>query len=251
MPPHDDNALSLVASWPAAPAVCALTTLRTGGYSAAPYDSLNLAAHAGDHIDNVRRNRLKLRTALQLPNEPIWLNQHHGAQVIDAGQDQNRDADGAYADRPGVTCAVLTADCLPLLLCNQEGTEVAALHCGWRGLAAGVIEQGLKRFRSPCHLLMAWLGPAISARHYEVGGEVWRAFTDRDATAAAAFHEIRPGKWFCDLYALARRRLAAAGVQHVYGGDCCTYSDQERFFSFRRSGECGRMASLIFMAMDA
>lgn len=231
--------------WPAAPSVRALTTLRTGGHSAAPYASLNLAAHVGDPAENVRHNRLKLGAALRLAHDPIWLDQHHGARVIDAGRDQDRDADGAYAEQANITCVVLTADCLPLLLCDQEGTEIAALHGGWRGLAAGIIEQGLKRFRSPRHQLLAWLGPAISARHYEVGGEVRQAFAGYGADALAAFTPSRAGCYHADLYAIARTQLHQGGVERVYGGAYCTYVEGGRFYSHRRDGVTGRMASLI------
>ncbi|HTT07442.1 MAG TPA: peptidoglycan editing factor PgeF [Gammaproteobacteria bacterium] len=239
--------ICITANWPAVSSVRALTTLRAGGYSVVPYAGFNLAAHVGDCIDNVLRNRLKLHASLRLAHEPIWLNQHHGTTVIDAWKDQDRDADGAYADKPSVVCAVLTADCLPLLLCSEEGNEIAALHCGWRGLAAGIIEQGLKRFHSPRHQLLAWLGPAISARHYEVGGEVRQAFAGYGAEVAAAFSASRVGHYRADLYAIARVLLNQGGVKRIYGGTCCTYAEHDRFFSFRRDGETGRMASLIWI----
>ncbi len=237
----------ITSDWPAAPAVRALTTLRTCGCSAAPYASLNLASHVGDDSGDVQRNRRRLRAALLLHGEPVWLEQHHGSRVIDAGKDRDRNADGAYADAPGVVCAVLTADCLPLLLCNEEGNEIAALHCGWRGLAAGIVEEGLGRFRSPRRRLLAWLGPAISARHYEVGEEVRRAFIARGTDVLAAFAPSRPGHYLADLYAIGRALLRRGGVERVYGGTWCTHAEHDRFFSFRRDGETGRMASLIWI----
>lgn len=239
----------LYPDWPAPARVHACTTLRGGGVSRPPFDSLNLAAHVGDDPAAVRENRRRLRAQLSLPGEPHWLEQVHGTEIVelDDGAAATAAADGAVARRPGVVCAVLTADCLPLLLCDRTGHNVAAVHAGWRGLAAGVIEEALQRLRVPGEELYAWLGPAIGARAFEVGDEVRAAFVAHDRAAAAAF-AAHNGRWCADLYHLARQRLAAAGVRQVYGGSACTWSDATRFFSYRRDGQCGRMATLIWIA---
>lgn len=240
------------ADWPAPPNVRALTTTRGGGVSEGPYTSLNLGVHVGDEPANVARNRLLLARALALPSEPAWLTQHHGITVIDAADAHaDRRADGAFTTRPGTVCAILTADCLPILICDRAGREVAALHGGWRGLAGGIIEAGLACLHAPRDELLAWLGPAIGAGCYEVGEEVRRAFVSRRETHLGAFTLTRPGHHLCDLHALARLELAALGVLQVYGGGHCTFTERDRFFSFRRDGgrgrDTGRMASLIWM----
>ncbi|HEC17667.1 MAG TPA: peptidoglycan editing factor PgeF [Sedimenticola sp.] len=234
--------------WPAPSRVRALTTTRQGGFSAPPFDGLNLAGHLGDDPGAVRRNRRLLRESLALPAEPLWLHQVHGAGVVTAGScPEGWEADAVFTRTPGRVCAVLTADCLPLLLCNRGGDQVAAVHAGWRGLAAGVIEAALERFSAPGRDIMAWLGPAIGPGAFEVGDEVRELFLRQDAAAAEAFSPAGAGRWLADIYRLARRRLAARGLGFVYGGDCCTVSDPERFFSYRRDGRTGRMASLIWI----
>lgn len=242
------------ADWPAPVQVRAGCTTRVGGASAAPWDSLNLGAHVGDAPDAVRENRARLQQGLALPAVPAWLNQVHGTTVVDgaAGETaaEGPGADGAFAAQPGVVCAVLTADCLPVLLCDRAGTRVAAAHAGWRGLAAGVLEAALQALGGDPGQVMAWLGPAIGPAAYEVGDEVREAFVDGDARNAPAFVPARPGHWYADLYALARLRLRAAGVQAVYGGTRCTFSEPARFFSYRRDGVTGRMASLIWLDAD-
>jgi len=249
------------ADWPAPAPVRACVTTRNGGCSAGPWRSLDLALHVGDDPGAVRRNRHILAAELDLPAEPDWLAQVHGCTVVDACADGVvRTGDAGYAARPGVVCAVLTADCLPVLLCNRAGTEVAAAHCGWRGLAAGVLAATVARFASPAAGLIAWLGPAIGPRAFEVGAEVREAFLaphddapERRAALAAAFVPV-PGaahKYLADLYALARIELAALGVHGVYGGGCCTFASSELFYSYRRDGVTGRMASLIWITPDA
>ena len=235
-------------TWPAPPWVRALSTLRTGGVSRAPYASLNLAGHVGDDPASVAANRARLRQAARLPAAPCWLTQVHGARVVDAARvGPGCRADGIYSRRPGVVCAVLTADCLPVLLCEPRHGLVAALHCGWRGLAGGIIEAALERLSRGGGDWLAWLGPAIGPAAFEVGAEVYEAFVDADPGAAQAFRATAPARWHGDLYALARRRLAACGVVHIYGGGRCTWSEGECFFSYRREGVTGRMASLIWM----
>jgi YfiH family protein len=237
--------------WPTPPGVQAAFTLRSGGASAVPYDSLNLGAHVADDAAAVSENRRRVLAALRLPSEPVWLNQVHGAQVLDLNASSPGEAQGATADasitrRAGQVCAVQVADCLPVLLAVEDGSAVAVAHAGWRGLAAGVLEAVVTRLGVAPPRLMAWLGPAIGPRHFEVGEEVRSAFVARAAEAAAAFSANARGRWQCNLPELARQRLAALGVSAVYGGGECTYADATRFFSFRRDGRCGRMAALVW-----
>jgi len=239
----------IIPDWPAPANVRAAVTTRAGGTSRAPYDAFNLAAHVGDDPEAVRANRAQLRSVLKLPAEPVWLRQVHGINVIDAARAAGEpEADGAFALQPGAVCAVLTADCLPVLLCDRAGTRVAVLHAGWRGLAAGVIEQGVRALGLPGYDLFAWLGPAIGPQAFEVGPEVRAAFMLEDAGAAEAFHAGRSDRYLADLYLLARRRLAHLGVEAVSGGGFCTATDRARFYSYRRDGACGRMASLIWLS---
>jgi len=235
--------------WPAPAAVRAVATTRLGGLSQAPYDSLNLGSHVDDEPDRVAANRAALRAAAKLPGEPCWLEQVHGTQIVAVG-DFTRPpvADASTADQPGLVCAVLSADCLPVLLCDRAGTRVAAVHAGWRGLAQGIIEAAVADFGGagiPGSELLAWLGPAIGPAAYEVGAEVRAAFTA--SGDARGFATNAAGRWQCDLPGLARGRLRAAGLSSIYGGDRCTHSDAQRFFSYRRDGRCGRQASLIWL----
>ena len=235
----------LLPDWPAAVNVRAVCTTRVGGCSRGAFASLNLAAHVGDDPDDVARNRTQLRAVLDLPGEPAWLEQVHGSEVIGARGPQPRRADASFARAAGVVCAVLTADCLPVLLCDTAGSRVAAAHAGWRGLAAGVLENTVAALNAPD--LMAWLGPAIGQQAFEVGAEVRQAFVAPHPDCAAAFAQAGGGKWRADLYELARLALRRAGVREIYGGGWCTYGEPERFFSYRRDGATGRMASLIWL----
>lgn len=236
--------------WPAPERVRALSTTRLGGLSSGPFASLNLAQHVGDDPTRVAGNRARVRQAFGLPAEPVWLEQVHGCDVVDLGdRAAGRLADASVVAQPGRVCAVLTADCLPLLLCDRQGTRVAAVHAGWRGLAAGVVEAALSKIGSSPEDLLCWLGPAIGPGAYEVGPEVRDDYMAQDDAAAAAFRSADDGQhWYADLYQLARQRLALSGVRDVYGGDRCTFSEPERFFSFRRDGTTGRMATLIWLA---
>lgn len=240
--------------WPAPPRVRALTTLRTGGCSRGPYESFNLGDHVGDSADDVAANRHKLYRLLPADTQVQWLNQVHGAAVVEAGAQLSRpDADGSFSRRPGVACAVLTADCLPLLLCSVNGDVVAAVHAGWRGLCAGVLEAAVEAMSVPSKELLAWLGPAIGPRAFEVGPEVRGQFMDAagarvDAVQACFVPSERTaGHYLADLYALARQRLESVGVERIFGGGRCTFSDRQRFFSHRRDGQTGRMATLIML----
>lgn len=238
------------ANWDAPAQVHALTTTRLGGQSEAPYNGLNLGDHVDDLPDAVSANRQLLMQATGLERSPQWLQQIHGTDVVEAKDDaQVRTADACFSARPGQGCIVMTADCLPVLFTNAQGTQVAAAHAGWRGLAAGVLENTLKTF-NPNDEILAWLGPAIGPLAFEVGGEVKQVFVEEHAEAQSAFRAspTHPqDRFLADIYHLARIRLAAAGVARVSGGDYCTFSDTENFFSYRRDGITGRMASLIWI----
>ena len=239
----------ILPDWPAPSAVKAVTTTRVGGVSQRPYDAFNLADHVGDSSQAVQRNRAILREGLMLPSEPLWLDQVHGDSVVSCdGAAFCPQADAALSDAAGSVCVVLTADCLPVLFCDRKGTRVAAAHAGWRGLAAGILERCVEALDLPPEQVLAWLGPAIGPRAFEVGSEVRDAFTAAHAEARQAFARNSAGRWFADLYHLARIRLAAVGVTAVYGGGLCTFTDQKRFYSYRRDGTTGRMASLIWLA---
>jgi purine-nucleoside/S-methyl-5'-thioadenosine phosphorylase / adenosine deaminase len=236
--------------WPAPPGVRALSTFRNGGVSTARYGSLNLGDHVGDSLQAVGENRRRLKAAAELPAEPAWLTQVHGTNVVDLDRavvGPVGPADAAFTRRRGRVCAILTADCLPIMLAADSGDLVAAAHAGWRGLAGGVIEATVKALQVAPERLMAWLGPAIGPEHFEVGAEVREAFVTGDLGAETAFVPNARGRFMADLNALARRRLAALGVSRIYGGGHCTYADEERYFSHRRHGVTGRQASLIWL----
>ncbi len=239
----------IIPDWPAPANVRAIQTTRQGGVSRAPYDSLNLASHVGDSSLAVEQNRMRL--ASLFPSEPVWLQQVHGAVVADADRAVCLPQADACIARRGV-CVVMTADCLPILLCDKAGTVVGAAHAGWRGLAAGVIEATVLAMEVAPENLMAWLGPAISQLAFEVGAEVYAAFVNADSAAAGAFtpsHSKGEGdKYQADIYALAKRQLNALGIKEIYGGDRCTYRESELFFSYRRDGVTGRMGSFIWLA---
>lgn len=232
--------------WPLPPSVHAAVTLREGGVSVGSYASLNPAVHVNDNPDHVSINRQIIRDGLHLPAEPVWLEQVHGVRVIKADQSTELEqADASFTDQSGTVCGVLTADCLPVLFCGDLGDKIAAAHAGWRGLQAGILIQTVQAMN--CQVLSIWLGPAIGPAHFEVGAEVRDAFCNDDARHAAAFKVSSPGKWQADIYSLARLQLAEIGITEIYGGNFCTASDPQRFFSYRRDGAAtGRMASLIW-----
>jgi YfiH family protein len=238
----------LIPDWPAPAHVKALITTRQGGVSEPPFESLNLALHVGDLPDAVARNRLRLRECCGLPEEPFWLRQVHGCQVADSTSDApGCQADAVYSRRPHRVCAVLTADCLPLLMTDRAGRVVCAVHAGWRGLAAGVVESAVARLSTSPRELLVWLGPAIGPDAFEVGDEVREAFVEQNAEDEAAFGRNQRGRWLADIYQLARLRLRRLGVGYVGGGECCTWSQSSLFYSYRREGATGRMASLIWL----
>ncbi len=232
--------------WEAPAAIKAFSTTRGGGASRGPWSSLNLAARVGDDPNAVVRNRALLTQQLGLPDVPQWLDQVHGIEVR-CPQVPLARADACVENRPGRVCAVLTADCLPVLLCNRAGTRVAAAHAGWRGLAAGVLESTVAALGEPPAELLAWLGPAIGPRAFEVGAEVRQAFVAEDPASAHCFSACGGDHWLADLYGLARRRLDRLGISAISGGAWCTFGDAERFFSHRRDGLSGRMATLIWL----
>ncbi len=269
----------IVPDWPAPPNVKAAATLRTGGVSEGAFSSLNLGSHVGDDPAAVAENRRLVRVALKLPAEPTWLNQVHGVAVVDASSRRAANisasdatdarsiavnaqnpasaegatsaapptADASVARGPGAVCVVMTADCLPVLFCDRDGTRVGAAHAGWRGLAGGVLGATIKSLDVPPSQLMAWLGPAIERDAFEVGDEVHEAFLKLGAENAAAFRVNARGRWQADLYQLARNELARLGVSAVYGGGFKCFADSERFFSYRRASRTGRMATLVWL----
>jgi polyphenol oxidase len=245
------NAESIAVNWPAPRRVRAVVTTRHGGVSEGRYASFNLATHCGDEPWRVAENRHRLAATHRVP--PVcWLSQVHGTDVVDAGADYTTPptADAAWSRIPARACAILTADCLPVLICDRDATLVAAAHCGWRGLAQGILRSLVGRLGAPSDDLLAWLGPAIGPAHYEVGEDVRDALLKTNSAAcvdAALLPSTVAGKWQADLYAIARAELSELGVTAVYGGGFCTYRET-RFYSYRRDGVTGRMASLIWLS---
>jgi len=244
----------IVPDWPAPARVGALITTRNGGVSTGVWGGaggsggMNLGDHCGDDAPAVATNRSLLRQ--HLPAEPFWLKQVHGRQVLNLDASDLppvAEADAARTRRRGIVCAVMVADCMPVLLCDRQGTVVAAAHAGWRGLASGVLEATVSDMAVAPDQIMAFLGPAIGPQAFEVGSDVRSAFIDADAAAADSFQAYKPGKWLADLPALARRKLAAIGVQAIWGGDRCTVREPEQFYSYRRDGVTGRMAGMIWL----
>lgn len=243
----------LIPDWPAPDNVQAVITLRSKGRSCPPYDHFNLATHVGDDPRQVAINRKQLIEQLDLQSEPLWLNQVHGTKIVDSAiGDALPNADGCFSNRVNTPCVVLTADCLPVLLCNQQGTKVAAVHAGWRGLCGGIISTALSEFDAN-DTVLAYLGPAISAAHFEVGPEVLAKFlssainTEHSKQIEKAFENRGNTRYLADLYALASAEFKVRGVNKLYGGDQCTLSQPRQFYSYRRDNNCGRNASLIWL----
>jgi len=242
--------------WPVAQNIRALTTLKRGGYSRGPCKGLNLATHVGDDLLAVQINRRLLSSELRLPQEPYWLTQVHGAAVVGGStsisdsRSNCPEADASVSFNPGEVCVVLTADCLPILLCDEKGTRIGAIHAGWKGLAAGVIEAAVERLACLPSTIMAWLGPAIGPEVFEVGEDVLEIFKNAHTDVNKAFKSINAAKWKANIYTLAKLRLEALGVTRIFGGDFCTYTEQDRFYSARRAAQMGmqtgRMATLIW-----
>ena len=239
--------------WPAPTNVAACMTTRNGGVSQGPYHSLNLGDHVGDQAPWVAQNRALLESRLNLPSAPQWLNQVHGTQIIELPYNgpQPPQADGSVSRDVGPVCAVMTADCLPVLLCDKAGSVVAASHAGWRGLAAGVIERTIETMAVTPESLLAWLGPAIGPEAFEVGEDVVQAFVSQQSDSHQAFRHTSENRWLADIYALARLRLRAIGVANISGGGYCTFHEPKRFYSYRRDKLTGRMAALIWLTGQA
>ncbi len=244
----------IVPIWPAPVNVHALQSTRNSGYSTAPYHSLNFGSHVKDNPMHVAQNRQLLSQFL--PSEPVWLNQVHGIEIVDAANTNCLpDADASFTTQKNVVCVTMTADCLPVLLCDKGGSVVSAVHAGWRGLCDGVLEASIHKICMAAQIkpadLMAWLGPAIGPNAFEVGAEVCAQFVEKDNNATSAF-KLQGDKFLGNIYHLATQRLNNVGVTHIYGGghgeDFCTFTDEERFFSYRRDGDTGRMATLIWLA---
>jgi len=238
----------IVPDWPAPARVRAFVTTREGGMSAGEYASLNLGTKSGDDPARVAANRQAVQA--HLPSLPCWLTQVHGTAVANldrAGEGESVVADAAVTSVARRVAVVLTADCLPVFLCREDGSRIGVAHAGWRGLAAGVLENVVSSLGSDPSRVLAWLGPAIGPRAYEVGSEVREAFASSHGEAASAFASRGEEKHMADLYALARLRLAKAGVESVSGGSFCTYTEQERFFSYRRERKSGRMGAFIWI----
>jgi YfiH family protein len=236
----------LTPRWPAPANVCAASTLRNGGVSVAPYDSLNLALHVGDDPIAVKHNRARLRATLRLPREPVWLEQVHGTSVVVAERASGAPrADAAVSFEPGHVCVVMTADCLPVLFCSRRGDRIGVAHAGWRGLVGGVLGETVAAL-GDARELMAWMGPAIEPEAFEVGEEVRAAFVSRHAEDAEAFVANDRGRFQADLYLLATLELRRLGIGEVYGGGWRCFQDSARFFSHRRGAPTGRMATLIW-----
>ena len=242
-------------NWPAPDNIHAYSSTRISGESQGVYAGLNLAQHVGDESRVVEKNRRQLSAALDLPNEPFWLNQVHQATALNSSVQQNTvkssivpSADASFSLQPNCVCAVMTADCLPVLLCNSQGNKVSAVHAGWRGLAEGIIENAVAGLNERPGRLMAWLGPAIGPQAFEVGEEVRHVFVEKFAQAEVAFTQNRPGHYLADIYQLAHLVLASVGVKAIYGGEYCTFNDANHFYSYRRDGTTGRQASLIWFS---
>ncbi|MFQ1014163.1 peptidoglycan editing factor PgeF [Avibacterium paragallinarum] len=236
-------------NWTVAKTIHAFTTTRQGGVSLPPYDSFNLGDHVGDEKSAVKNNRTLLVERFHLPQFPIFLNQTHSTRVIRLPYEGNNvDADAVYTNQPNQVCLVMTADCLPVLFTSQQGNEVAAAHAGWRGLCDGVLEQTIQQFQAQPQEIIAWFGPAIGPRSFQVGEDVRQQFIAQDPNAAQAFmpDPSEQGKYLADLYHIARLRLNKLGISQISGGEHCTYLERENFFSFRRDKQTGRMASLIW-----
>ena len=234
------------ANWNAPKNITALSTSRRGGFSLPPYDSNNLAFHVGDSEHLVANNRRQLRDSLHLPNEPVWLHQTHSTVCVVPELEASREADASVTRSPKHPLVILTADCLPITLCNRQGTEIAAIHAGWKGLYHGIIEQTITSMTSHPSDILAWIGPAISQEHYETSAEIYEAFTTKDRASSSAFKPSNENKWFAHLALIAEQLLQSIGIHEVFQSNLCTFELKNEFFSYRRSKQTGRIATLIW-----
>jgi len=243
----DTNTL-ITPDWPAPDSIRAMSTTRLGGFSQAPYDSMNVGTHVGDVLAVVSQNREQLNQVANIAADPLWLKQVHGTDIIHASTwHPNSEADAIYSNQPAQVCTIMTADCLPVLLTDKQGKQVAAAHAGWRGLLNGILENTVSQFSGARDDILVWLGPAIGPEQFEVGQEVYDAFTAHSNDAKQAFKFSGDTHYVADIYLLAKQRLLALGIKQIYGGDFCTVTEEQRFFSYRRDGVTGRMASLIWI----
>lgn len=234
--------------WPAPDTIKAVSTTRQSGFSTPPFDGFNLGSHVGDSSTNVEKNRRHLSEIAYLPTSPLWLDQVHGTSVCTANNwREGQQADAIVSEAVNQVCTIMTADCLPILLCDQQGNTVAAIHAGWRSLAAGVVEKTVQRFTCPPQQIMAWLGPAIGPTQFEVDYHVFRAFTQSSTSAKHAFVQTDATHYLANIYLLAKQQLNALGIHAIFGGRFCTVSEPARFFSYRRDGSTGRMATMIWI----
>ncbi len=242
-----NNKLWLDANWPAPKNIRAGTSLRTGGHSLSPYSSLNLAQHVGDAPDNVNNNRKIVNDYLNLPSEPYWLNQTHSSEIINLDNvHKSRKADGSFTSNRKNICTILTADCVPVLFCNKNGTKIAAIHAGWKGICGGIIEKAIKKFPEPEHLLV-WIGPCISSEYYEVGKDVYESCLTHSDSTQIAFEQITNEHWYANLVKIVKILCENSRVGAIYECGLCTFKRDDLFFSYRRDGKTGRTASMIWM----
>ena len=235
------------ADWPAPENIRAGTTIRQNGYSLDNFSSLNLATHVGDDVDNVEKNRKYLIESLDLPSSPVWLSQYHSNDIVCLNDNlQTLKADGAYTTQRNKICTVMTADCVPLLFCNQSGTQIMAIHAGWKGICKGIIENAIKIYADPKQL-MVWIGPCIHAKHYEVGRDVYEACIQHLPMSQEAFIQTDNNHWHCDLVTLVKIILKNSQIGAIYECGLCTFEQEALFYSYRRDGETGRTASMIWM----
>ncbi|MBT4836502.1 MAG: peptidoglycan editing factor PgeF [Methylococcales bacterium] len=243
MPPYD----WLSPDWPAPENIRAICTTRSGGCSLFPYHSMNLGDHVDDDLQHVNANRQHLKRILALPRDPRWLTQIHGNEIIDADKDtKSMAADGIITSRNNMVCTVLTADCVPVLLCDQNGHQVCAVHAGWKGLAGCIIAQAIAKFDCKSSKLMAWIGPAISQVNYQVNQAMVSSFVEQSISYQQAFKYVDNDQYLADLVLLAKLQMQALGLNQIYGGQWCTFADDSKFFSYRRQNITGRMATLIW-----
>ena len=244
---EQSDKLWLWANWPAPKHVRAGTSIRFGGVSHSPYNDLNLALHVGDKPDNVTKNRKILSNYLKLQSEPVWLEQTHGSNIISIDTEPKYlVADGSHTSKKNKVCTIMTADCVPVLLCNTDGEKIAAIHAGWKGICQGIIENAIKEFPES-ESILAWIGPCISSEHYEVGKDVYEGCLNRSALLKCAFNQINANHWYCDLVNIVKIILNNSGVGAIYESNLCTYKMDKLFYSYRRDGNTGRTASMIWM----
>jgi YfiH family protein len=234
-----------LANWPAPKNISALSTTRLSGFSQVPYDTNNLGLHVGDNVHHVMQNRQQLIELLQLPGEPQWLNQTHSTRCVVIEEDSNREADASVSRSSKHPLVILTADCLPITLCNTQGTEIAAIHAGWRGLANGIVESTLAKMNSKASELLAWIGPAICQKCYETGDEVYETFTSKYPLSKHAFKPAN-SKWLANLPQIAEIVLNSQGINAVYQSGLCTFESESELYSYRRASQTGRIGTLIW-----